>query len=92
MILFLILALILPILTRDRLLSSGQYSISAVIDHMICYNLNRPRIKLQVQNHLLLRFTSYPQSLEDYSPTSYKVRSILELIYVAGYVNYYAGL
>ena len=33
-------------------------------------------------------FTSYPQSLEDYIPTSYKVRSILEVIYVADYVNY----
>ena len=32
--------------------------------------------------------TSYPQSLEDYIPTSYKVRSILEELYVAGYVNY----
>ena len=28
------------------LLSSGQYFITAVIDHMACYNLNRPRIKL----------------------------------------------
>ena len=35
-----------PLIRSHWLLSSGQYFITAVIDHMTCYNLNRPRIEL----------------------------------------------
>ena len=37
---------------------------------------------------LFLRFRSYPEKLEVYTPTFYKIRYILEELYVAGYVNY----
>ena len=33
-------------------------------------------------------FTAYPEKLEEYIPTSYKIRYIFEELYVAGYVNY----
>ena len=35
-----------------------------------------------------LFFTAYAEKLEEYIPTSYKIRYIFEELYVAGYVNY----
>ena len=43
---------------------------------------------MQNTYHVLLCFTSYPQRLKDYIPTSYNVRAILEELHVAGYVSY----
>ena len=37
---------------------------------------------------LFLYFRSYPEKLEEYIPTLYKIRYILEEFYVVGYLNY----
>ena len=37
---------------------------------------------------LFLCFRSYPKKVEEYISTFYKIRYILEELYVAGYVNY----
>ena len=50
---------------------------------MTCYNQ-----VISALSHLFFCFTSYHQRLEDYIPTSYNIRSILEELYVAVYVNY----
>ena len=35
-----------------------------------------------------LSFRSYPENLEEFIPTFYKIRYILGELYVAGYLNY----
>ena len=57
--------------------------VRAVIDHMTCYNLNWPKIKLSALFCTFLCFRSYPEKLEEYIPTFYKIRYILEELYVA---------
>ena len=68
---------------------SWSIFIRAVICHMICYNLNWPKIKLWVHYFagllfcLFLCYTSYPEKLEVYIPKFYKIRCSLHELYVA---------
>ena len=69
---------------------SWSIFIRAVRNHMICYNLNWPKMKIFV--HYLAFSCAFCHILKSwkcmYTPTSYKIWYILKELYVTGYVNY----